>query len=332
MTSHPDISHLTFIGSRPIAHAVCTSAAKALIPVTVELGGKDASIVLDDPTGRAVGDAEMKRITSIIMRGVFQSAGQNCIGIERVIAMPKAYDRLLEMLGPRIQALKVGNDLVEENIDVGAMVSPASFERLEGLIRDAEKHGAKLIAGGRRVQHKLFPKGHYFQPTLLVDVTPEMRIAQEELFAPVCVVMRAASVDDAIHMANSTAYGLGSGVFGSTTSTAARIALEKVIKELKAGMVAVNDFAAFYAVQLPFGGVKGSGYGRFAGEEGLRALCNTKAVCRDRWLSIIKTTIPGRLDYPMRATAWDMGKGVVEVGYGDDWQRRIRGIRRMIGV
>ena len=288
--------------------------------------------MLDDPSGQAVGETEMKRIASIIMRGVYQSAGQNCIGIERVIAMPQAYSRLVNMLAPRVQALKTGNDLIEKNIDVGATISQAGFERLEGLIQDAQKQGARLIAGGSRFTHESFPRGHYFQPTLLVDVTPSMRIAQEELFAPVCILMRASSVDDAIAIANSTPYGLGSSVFGPSSSTPARTALAKVTREVKAGMVAVNDFAAFYAVQLPFGGVKGSGYGRFAAEEGLRALCNTKAVCRDRWPGLIKTAIPSGLDYPMQPMAWEMGKGVVEMGYGEDWKRTFKGLRRMIGV
>ena len=97
-------------------------------------------------------------------------------------------------------------------------------------------------------------------------------------------------------------------------------------------MVAVNDFAAFYMVQLPFGGVGGSGYGRFAGEEGLRSLCNAKSVCMDRWPGLIKTAIPAKLDYPMRAGAWEMGKGVVEMGYGEGWKRRFTGVRRMVGL
>lgn len=95
--------------------------------------------------------------------------------------------------------------------------------------------------------------------------------------------------------------------------------------------MAVNDFAAYYAVQLPFGGVRGSGYGRFAGEEGLRGLCNVKAVCRDRFPALVGTAIPGGLDYPMRASAWEMGKGVVELGYGETLGRKVAGLKRMAG-
>ncbi|KAF2773671.1 aldehyde dehydrogenase [Teratosphaeria nubilosa] len=335
LTSHPGISHLTFIGSRPVAHEVAKSAAKALTPLCVELGGKDAAIVLDDPHGRAASQGEMHRVASIIMRGVFQSAGQNCIGIERVIAMPNAYDRLLRMLEPRIKTLRVGNDLDTgstgmDRIDMGAMVSPASFDRLERLIAEAVAQGARLLAGGHRYDHPRYPTAHYFEPTLLVDVSPSMRIAQEELFAPVCVMMHACSVDKAITIANSTPYGLGCSVFGPTLSSAGRAQLQRVAKASKSGMVAINDFAVYYAVQLPFGGVRGSGYGRFAGEEGLRGLCNVKSVCSDRWDRLIKTTIPAKLDYPMKAGAWEMGKGVVEVGYGESLRRKWQGIKKMI--
>ncbi|KAK5132222.1 hypothetical protein LTR08_009282 [Meristemomyces frigidus] len=331
LTSHPDISHLTFIGSRPVAHEIATSAAKALTPLCIELGGKDAAIVLDDPSGTLVGEGEMKRVASIIMRGVFQSAGQNCIGLERVIAMPKAYPRLIEILEPRINALRLGSDLDEPDIDVGALVSSASFARLELLIAQAVAQGARLLVGGQRHAHATFAQGHYFQPTLLVDVTGNMRIAQEELFAPVCVVLRAEGVEDAIAMTNSAPYGLGCSVFGPTATVASRAQLHRVAREVRTGMVAINDFAAFYMVQLPFGGVGRSGYGRFAGEEGLRALCNAKSVCVDRWPGLVRTVVPGGLDYPMRAGAWGMAKGVVEVGYGEGWGRRVGGVRRLGG-
>lgn len=331
LSSHPGIGHLTFIGSRPVAHEVAKGAAKALTALCVELGGKDAAIVLDDPAGKAAKEGEMQRVASIIMRGVFQSAGQNCIGIERVVAMPQAYDRLIAMLEPRIKALRVGSDLDDDGVDMGAMISPASFTRLERLIAEAVAQGARVLSGGRRYEHPKYPQGHYFQPTLLVDVTHGMRIAQEELFAPVCIFLRSESVEKAIAITNSTPYGLGCSVFGPTTSFVARTQLDKISRAVKTGMVAVNDFAVFYAVQLPFGGVGGSGYGRFAGEEGLRSLCNVKSVCSDRWPGLIMTSIPGKLDYPMQTGAWDMGKGVVEVGYGEDGKRRLTGLRRMIG-
>lgn len=257
------------------------------------------------------------------MRGVFQSAGQNCIGIERVIALPAVYPKLISLLEPRIKTLRLGSALTDPDVDVGAMISADAFSRLETLISEAVSQGAKLLAGGKRYHHPKHPKGHYFQPTLLVDVTPTMRIAQEEVFAPICTVLRASSVSEAVSFANSTPYALGASVFGSS-----RRDLDAVVKNVKAGMVSVNDFAVYYAVQLPFGGVGGSGYGRFAGEEGLRAICNTKAVCRDRWPGLVSTGIPPTVDYPIKSAqkAWEMCRGVVGLGYGMSIGEQVAGL------
>jgi acyl-CoA reductase-like NAD-dependent aldehyde dehydrogenase len=331
LTSHPDIAHITFIGSRPVAHHVCASAAKSLTPVCVELGGKDPAIVLDD-----LSDSDFKRVASILMRGTFQSAGQNCIGIERVIAQPKVYDRLVSYLTPKIQALRQGSILTASSdtpIDIGASISSASFSNLEALIADAVSTGARLLAGGKRYTHPDHPSGHYFAPTFLADVTPSMKIAQTELFAPVFLLMRATSVSDAITIANSTIYALGASVYGTSTHD-----LERVVREVHAGMVAVNDFAVTYMVQLPFGGVKGSGYGRFAGKEGLRSLCNQKAVTRDRWSwAGVKTSIPPPMDIPLKGPgagkkAWEMAKGIVWLGYAENWSGRIKGLKGVVGL
>ncbi|OSS50277.1 hypothetical protein B5807_05053 [Epicoccum nigrum] len=329
LTSHPDISHITFIGSRPVAHHVCASAAKSLTPVCVELGGKDPAIVLDD-----LSNSDFKRVASILMRGTFQSAGQNCIGIERVIALPNVHDRLVDYLTPKIRALRPGSVLAaspEAPIDVGALISSASFSTLESLIDDAVKHGARLLAGGKRYSHPDHPAGHYFTPTFLSNVTLSMKIAQQELFAPVFLLMRAETVPDAIAIANSTLYALGSSVYGSSTAD-----LEKVVREVDAGMVAVNDFAVTYMVQLPFGGARGSGYGRFAGKEGLRSLCNVKAVTRDRWPGV-KTAIPPPMDIPLQgegagAKAWNMAQGIVWLGYAPDLRGKLVGLKGVLGL
>ena len=321
LTSHPSISHITFIGSRPVALSVCASAAKALTPVCVELGGKDPAIILDDTNN-------LPKVASILMRGVFQSAGQNCIGIERIIALPAVYQKLVSILEPRIQGLRVGSALEDEDVDVGAMISADSFARLEQLIADAVSQGARLLVGGKRYNHPKHPQGHYFVPTLLVDVLPSMRVAQEECFAPICLLMRADSIPSAISLANSTAYALGASVFGT-----AKADLDAVVSGVKAGMVSVNDFAVYYAVQLPFGGVGGSGYGRFAGEEGLRGICNPKSVCRDRWAwTGISTSIPNAVDYPIpdARKAWEVCQGVVGLGYAAKGSQRVRALWKIV--
>ena len=234
LTSHRGISHLTFIGSRHVAYKVATSAAKNLIPTCIELGGKDAAIVLDEVQN-------LEQVASILMRGVFQSSGQNCIGIERVIACSRVYNRLVELLEPKIKALRVGNALEDDRVtDIGAMISDTSFQRLEELIQEAVTQGAHLLAGGKQFRHSKYPQGHYFQPTLLVNVSSDMRIARLESFAPILTLMKAVDVDDAVKLANSTDYGLGASVFGSNQAQ-----LEKVVSGVKSGMVSVNDFGVY---------------------------------------------------------------------------------------
>ncbi|KAI9730141.1 MAG: Meiotic Sister-Chromatid recombination aldehyde dehydrogenase [Claussenomyces sp. TS43310] len=334
LTSHPGISHITFIGSRQVAHKVASSAAKALIPVLAELGGKDAAIVLDSAK------SDLPRVAEILLRGTFQASGQNCIGIERIIACPAVYDTLISILEPRIKALRVGSVLdasPSSPIDVGAMVTSASFERLENLILSAVNDGARLLVGGSRLKHSKFPYGHYFQPTLIVDVTPEMVIANEECFAPICVLMRAESPKHAVEIANKPDFGLGASVFGKVPSlldwSGEGDATMEVAAGVKSGMVSINDFAVYYAVQLPFGGVGGSGYGRFAGEEGLRGLCNPKSVCRDRWnLFGIRTAIPKGMRYPIPDTSrgFAFASGVVEMGYGISLWDKLRGLGNLM--
>jgi len=321
ITSHPGIAHITFIGSQAVAHKVAASAAKALIPVCAELGGKDPFIVLESAAGN------LAPIVETMLRGTFQASGQNCIGVERVIAPPAVYDKLIPLLADRVRSLRLGPDA-----DVGAMISDASFARLEGLVGDAILRGARLLAGGKRHAHPDHPSGHYFTPTLLVDVTADMAIANEECFGPVLTLMRApsSSAADILAIANAPNFGLGSAVFGASSDPV----LRAVVAGLKAGMVAVNDFAVYYAVQLPFGGVAGSGYGRFAGEEGLRAICNPKAVCEDRltsWFGV-RTGIPPPMRYPIasQTKGWAFARGIIELGYGLTATRKGKGVAAIL--
>lgn len=263
LTSHPSLSHITFIGSRPVAEKVVIAAARPMTPVVVELGGKDPFIVLDDMMSN---ESTMSNVASFILRGTFQSSGQNCIGVERVIALPKAYDYLEAELTRRIPQIRLGSSIdQQENIDMGATITDLRFPALEELIKLAQQQGAKLVCGGSQYHNPRYPQGHYFSPTLLTGVTKDMDIAQQEVFGPVLLLFKAESVDDAIDIANSTEYGLGSSVFGNDKND-----LEKVVRSLRTGNVSVNDFAFYYLCQLPFGGAKGSGYSKFGGEEGLK--------------------------------------------------------------
>ncbi|CCH44130.1 hypothetical protein BN7_3688 [Wickerhamomyces ciferrii] len=315
-TSHPGLSHITFIGSKPVAHHVVKAASESLTPVVVELGGKDAFIVLDDVK-------DVNPLTSIIMRGTFQSAGQNCIGIERVIVTEKNYSKIVDILAERVPKLRLGSDIDQlEDIDMGATITDARFDVLHKQIEKAVEQGAKLLYGGDKYQHPNYPQGHFFSPTLLVDVTPDMDIAQNEVFGPVLTVMKAKDTEDAINIANSTIYGLGASVFGNNWEE-----LNKVANSINSGNVAINDFATYYICQLPFGGQKGSGYGKFGGEEGLQGLCNLKSICYDK-IPFVSTQIPPPLDYPIRdeAKAWSFVEALNIGGYDDSLWNRIKAI------
>lgn len=323
--SHLGIDHITFIGSKPVAHKVVRAAATQLTPCVVELGGKDALIVLDDMVDSC------DRLSSIIMRGTFQSAGQNCIGIERVICQPKAYERLVDILQLRVKQLRVGSDIDQlDEIDMGAMISDNRFEHMEQLISQAVAQGARLITGGKRYQHPNYPQGHYFEPTLLVDVDPHtMTIAHEECFGPILTMIRANTIDDAVSIANDTEYGLGASVFGKKFRLCSDIA-----NRLATGNVAINDFATYYVSQLPFGGVKKSGYGKFGGEEGLQGLCMAKSVVMDKPLLRllgVATAIPPAIDYPIKdkKKAWRFVSALNVAGYDYRMWRIIRAFKKL---
>lgn len=308
-TSHPGLDHITFIGSKQIAHHVASNAAKQLTPCVVELGGKDSFIVLDDVK-------DLNALSSIILRGTFQSAGQNCIGIERVICLPKAYEELVKILSTRIKSFRVGSDIDQlDEIDMGAMISDNRFQQFQDLIEDAVSKGAKLVHGGKTYQHPNYPQGHYFEPTMLIDVDSTMRIFNEEVFGPILTMIKAKNVDDAIELANSTEYGLGNSIFGRNFTQ-----LSYLADRLESGNVAINDFATYYVAQLPFGGVKKSGYGKFGGEEGLIGLCNAKSVVLDKPLLRmlgVATAIPPPIDYPIPddKKAWHFVENLNIAGY-----------------
>ncbi|CCK68915.1 meiotic recombination directing protein KNAG_0B04810 [Huiozyma naganishii CBS 8797] len=313
-TAHPTLKHITFIGSAPVAKHVLRHAAESITPLCVELGGKDAFIVLDSVTA-------LEKLSSIILRGSFQSAGQNCIGIERVIVSSKNYDKLVSIIAKRFKddPFRLGSDIDHhvEGVDMGAMISNNRFPQLESLVKDAVSKGARLLTGGSPYTHPKYPQGNYFQPTMLVDVTPDMDVAQNEVFGPILVMMKGESTKHCIELANSAPFGLGSSVFGNDYQECNYVA-----NELKTGNVAINDFATFYVCQLPFGGINGSGYGKFGGEEGLLGICNAKSVCYDA-LPFVSTQIPKPLDYPINSNgkAWTFVKAFITASYTTSpWQ------------
>lgn len=327
LSRSPDIRHITFIGSETVGRKIALAATEHLIPVTMELGGKDPAIILPG--------TDLEKVGSILMRGIFQNMGQNCVGIERVIVHESQYDDLQEMLASRIEKLRPGSVLAPTpegyvtTVDCGSMIAKDRFQNLEQMLTDATEAGANLIGGQTYIPTQSnLTKGFYFAPTLVGPVYSNMEVAQQEVFAPIAILMPYETIDEAIEIANGTKYALGASVFGPIQKQCIEVA-----KELDCGMVSVNDFGVFYMNQdLPFGGTKASGYGRFGGPEGLRALTSPKAIIVDRWPSFIQTSIPKALDYPIKSLhiSWEFASGLVQLLYADSFRAQFRGLATLV--
>ncbi|KAG0352809.1 Meiotic Sister-Chromatid recombination aldehyde dehydrogenase, partial [Gamsiella multidivaricata] len=315
------VDGITFIGSPGVGTKVAMAASTNLTPCVLELGGKDVAIVNKD--------VDLKAVVPILMRGVFQNCGQNCIGIERVIVHEAIHDKLIEMVDSRIKQLKQGPPLEMENIDCGSMTMSGRTPILETLIQDAVSHGATLVAGGKGFVHPKFPQGQFFTPTLITNLRTNMKIAQEEAFAPIMAVFKFSNLDEAVSIANSSIYSLGSNVFSRNQKEGVY-----VMDRLRAGMSNLNDFGVNYLCQsLPFGGVGKSGYGRFGGPEGLRAVCHQRSITVDRWPMLIQTFLPPVLQYPMNnvGDAIVVTRDLVNIIYAG-WVGRIKSVFEIVKV
>lgn len=261
------VEKILFIGSVPNGRRILEGSIQHLTPVVLELGGKDPMIVCED--------ADLDQAVHSALNGCFVNLGQNCIASERIIVLDGIYDCFVTAVQREAAALRQGRSIRPGSQDVGAIVTPQQMQVIDTLVADALAKGARALVGGK----PLPGPGSFYPPTVLVDVRPEMRIAREEVFGPVMLVMRVRDEAEAIALANGTEFGLQSSVF-----TRDRARGERIAAALDAGGVCINDFGMCYLNQdLPFGGVKSSGYGRMNGRDGLRAYTNAKAVLTDRF-------------------------------------------------
>ena len=296
---------VVFTGSMANGKKVLAESAKTLTPCILELGGKDALVVCDD--------ADLEQAAHSALNGAFIAAGQNCLAAERVLVMDGIYDAFVQRVEAIGRQLTQGPPL-ESRVDVGALVTPQQADIVEHLVKDALSKGARALVGGQRPARD----GNYFEPTILVDVTSDMLIMHEETFGPVMVVGRVRDDADAIRTANDTQYGLSATVISKDARRAKRIA-----DGIVAGSASINDFGFTYMAQdLPFGGTKGSGFGRLNGREGLRACTNVKAVLEDRF----PIHMPSRL-YPTEAGSYELVRGTLRTLYGRGLKGRAAGVR-----
>ena len=241
------IDKLAFTGSTEVGREIGLSAAKRIIPATLELGGKSANIFFSD--------ADMNMALEGIQLGILFNQGQVCSAGSRIFVQEDFYDEFIEKAVNAFEKVKVGNPL-DPNTQMGAQVSEAQLNKILKYIEIGKNEGAKVITGGERFVEGDAKNGYFMKPTLLVDVNNNMRVAREEIFGPVGVVIKFKTEDEVIAMANDSSYGLGGGVFTRDINRAIRVA-----KSIRTGRVWVNTYNSFPA-GATFGGYKESGIGR----------------------------------------------------------------------
>jgi len=259
LIEHPDTAHINFTGSTRVGAIIAAQAAPLFKRTLLELGGKAPLVVLDD--------ADLDAVAAAASFGAFMNSGQICMSTERIVVEAGAHDELVARLAERARGLTTGSPF-EETTMVGPVVSEAAAARVRELIADAVEHGATVAAGGDG-------EGVVLTPTVLVGVTPQMRIYDEESFGPVVCVVGADGDDDAVRLANDTAYGLSAAVFGGDTDRATAIA-----GRIDSGICHVNGATVHDEAVAPFGGVKASGWGRFGAGEVAREFTHR------RWITV----------------------------------------------
>jgi acyl-CoA reductase-like NAD-dependent aldehyde dehydrogenase len=258
-----EVDMIMFTGSTRTGRKVAEAAGRRLIPSSLELGGKDPMIVL--------ADADLERAANVATYYSMQNSGQTCISIERAYVEAPVYDEFVAKVTDKVRALRQGRpDGGPGTVEVGSMTFPPQVDLVEDHVQDALAKGARALTGG----HRGTGDGHYFEPTVLVDVDHSMKIMQEETFGPTLPIMKVRDAEEALSLANDSPYGLAGSVFSKDTEKG-----EKIARRVEAGAVCVNDaIINFAALELPMGGVKASGLGSRHGAHGIRKYCNQQAL------------------------------------------------------
>jgi succinate-semialdehyde dehydrogenase/glutarate-semialdehyde dehydrogenase len=266
------IDKVVFTGSVGTGKHVGEAAARKLLPVVLELGGKDAMIVLDD--------ANVEIASAAAVWGAFVNAGQTCLSVERCYVSRKLYDNFVAACVERTKLLRVGNG-ADTQTEVGPMIHEQQLRIVEAQVDDARANGATVLTGGRRLP-ELGP--NFYAPTVIVGVDPSMRIMREETFGPVLPIVPFETDDEAIALANDSEFGLAASVW-----TRDKRRGEAVARRLQAGTVMINDVVSYFGIsEAPHGGVKASGIGRTHGRLGLEEVVRTKFVDTDHMAMLPK--------------------------------------------
>jgi len=286
------IDKLVFTGSVATGKRIAAAAAERLLPVVLELGGKDPMLVLDD--------ANVDVASSAAVWGAFVNAGQACLSVERGYVHRSLYESFAQACAQKTKQLRIGNGM-HPNTDVGPMIREQQVQIVESHVEDAKARGARVLAGGKRLPELGV---NFYAPTVLADVTHDMRIMREETFGPVLPLMAFDNDDEAVRMANDSEYGLAASVWTRDSKRGERLA-----RRIHAGTVMVNDVISCFGIsEAPHGGVKASGLGRTHGRFGLEEMVRLKYLDVDR--------MPG-----MKKVWWH--------GYGESFRRQMEGFLDM---
>ncbi len=268
LVQHPLVDLISFTGSSDTGSHLSEIAGRMLKRVSAELGGKNAIVVLDD--------ADVDLSVEGILWSAFGTSGQRCTAASRVIAHKGVANDVIDKLVARAKKMKMGHGL-EPTTDLGPVVSKAAQEKVASYMTIAEKEGATIATGGRIPKDAALARGFFHEPTVLVDVKPNMRVAQEEIFGPVTAVIEVSSIDEAIKVLNSTKYGLSCSVYTKNVNNAFRF-----MRDAETGLVYVNAGTIGAEIQLPFGGMKSTGNGhREAGRAALDVYSEWKSIYID---------------------------------------------------
>jgi acyl-CoA reductase-like NAD-dependent aldehyde dehydrogenase len=296
LIDHVDM--IMFTGSTRTGKRVMERAAGTLTPVSLELGGKDPMIVLSD--------ADLERAANTAVYASMQNSGQTCISIERCYVEEPVYDEFVGKVTDKVRSLRQGDPSGGAgSVEVGSMTFPPQVDIVEDHVNDAVSKGARVLVGGKRREGR----GHFFEPTVLVDVDHSMKCMTEETFGPTLPIMKVRDADEAVRLANDSDYGLSSAVFGRDTKHA-----ESVARRLESGACTVNDALMNYmALELPMGGAKASGLGSRHGAGGIRKYCQQQ--------SILVTPRPLALkrelyQFPYKARTTKLLGGALKLLYG----------------
>lgn len=259
LAEHPGIDKLSFTGSPPVGTQVMKQSADHIRPVVLELGGKSPQVVFDD--------ADLNAALPVIVNAIIQNAGQTCSAGSRLVVHKEIYDEMIGRLADRFNKITV--DAAEKDPDIGPIINKTQLKRIEEFVESAIGNGAEVLAQSQKPNLD----GYYFPPTLLGRVDNQSEIAQKEVFGPVLTVHPFENEKEAIHIANDVDYGLVGAVWTKDTGCAHRVA-----NAIRAGQVYVNGYGAGGGVELPFGGMKKSGFGREKGFEAMHDFSIVKTI------------------------------------------------------